>query len=87
MRIFNFYLVCFTFYFIFSAPISFSLCLVTQSCLILWGPMDCSLPGSSVHGYSPGKNTGVGFHALFLVIFPTQGSNPGLLHCKWILTT
>ena len=28
-------------------------------------PMDCSLPGSSVHGFdSPGKNTGVGCHAL-----------------------
>jgi len=26
--------------------------------------MDCSLPGSSVHGDFPGKNTGVGFHAL-----------------------
>ena len=34
--------------------------LVTQSCLTLWDPMDCSLPGSSVHGDSPGKNTGVG---------------------------
>ena len=26
--------------------------------------MDCSLPGFSVHGDSPGKNTGVGSHAL-----------------------
>ena len=24
--------------------------LVTQLCLTLWDPMDCSLPGSSVHG-------------------------------------
>ena len=31
-----------------------------------------SLPGSSVHGDSPGKNTGVGFYALFQGIFPTQ---------------
>ena len=31
-----------------------------QSCPTLCNPMDCSLPGSSVHGYSPGKNTGVG---------------------------
>ena len=30
-------------------------------------------------GYSPGKNTGVGCHALLQGIFPTQGSNPGLL--------
>ena len=29
---------------------------------------------------SPGKNTGMGCHALLQGIFPTQGSNPGLLH-------
>ena len=34
---------------------------------------------------SPGKNTGVGCHALFQGIFPTQGSNPGLQHCRRIL--
>ena len=34
---------------------------------------------------SLGKNTGVGCHALFQGIFPTQGSNSHLLHCKWIL--
>ena len=38
-----------------------------------------------VHGDSPGKNTVVGFYALLQGIFSTQGSNPGLLHCKWIL--
>ena len=48
--------------------------------------MDCCPPGSSVCGDSPGKNTAVGFHALLQGIFPTQGSNPGLLHCRWILT-
>ena len=37
---------------------------VAQSCPSLGDPMDCSLPGSSVHGDSPGKNTGVGCHAL-----------------------
>ena len=47
--------------------------------------MDCSLPGSSVHGNSPGKNTGVGCHALFQGIFPTQGLNPSLLLCRQIL--
>ena len=36
------------------------LCLVAQLCLIFCDPKDCSLPGSSVHGDSPGKNTGVG---------------------------
>ena len=50
----------------------------------LW-PMDCSLPGSSVHWDSPGKNTGVGCHTLLQGIFPTQGSNPSLPHCRWIL--
>ena len=34
---------------------------------------------------SPGKNTGVGCHALLLGIFPTQGLNPGLLHFERIL--
>ena len=36
-------------------------------------------------GDSPGKNTGVGFHVLLQGIFPTQGSNQGLLHCRQIL--
>ena len=58
---------------------------VTQSCPTLCDPMDCSLPGSSVHGDSPGKNTGMGCHALLQAIFPTQRSNPGRLHCTWIL--
>ena len=40
------------------------LCLVTQSCPILCDRMDCSPPGFSVHGDSPGKNIGVGCHAL-----------------------
>jgi len=34
---------------------------------------------------SPGKNIGVGSHSLLQGIFPTQGSNPGLLHCRQIL--
>ena len=61
------------------------LCLVAQSCLTLCNPRDCSPPGSSVHEDSLGKNTGAGCHALLQSIFPTQGSNPGLLHCRWIL--
>ena len=40
---------------------------------------------ASVHGDSSGKNTRVGCHALFQGIFPTQGSNPGLPHCRRIL--
>ena len=34
---------------------------------------------------SPGQNTGVGCHVLLQGIFPTQGSNPDLPHCKEIL--
>ena len=34
---------------------------------------------------SPGWNTGVGSLSLLQRIFPTQESNPGLLHCRWIL--
>ena len=45
-------------------------------------PMDCSLPGSSIHGDAPGKNIGRVCHFLLQGIFPTQGSNPGLLHCR-----
>ena len=37
---------------------------ITQSCPTLSNPMDCSLPGSSIHGTFPGKNTGVGCHFL-----------------------
>ena len=70
--------------------------------------MDCNLPSSSVHGHSPGKNTGVGCHfllhqglyspwnspgqntgvgshSLLQGIFPTQGLDPGLPHCRWII--
>ena len=45
--------------------------LVTQLCLTLCNPVDCSLPGFSVHGDSLGKNTGMGY------------KGPGL----WISTT
>ena len=40
--------------------------------------------GSSVHGDSPGKNTGVGCLALLQGIFSTQRSHSGLPHCRWI---
>ena len=61
------------------------LCLDPQSCLILCDPMDCSPPGFSVHGDSLGKKTVVACHTLLQWIFLTQGSNPGLPHCRWIL--
>ena len=57
-----------------------TLCLVAQLC-----PKYCNRPGSSVHGVSPGKNTRVACHALLQGSFPTQGSNPGLPHCRQIL--
>ena len=59
--------------------------LAAQSCLTLCNLMDCSLPGSSVLGDSPGKNTGVCCHSLLQRIFLTQGSNPGFLHYRQIL--
>ena len=40
--------------------------------------VDCSPPGSSVHGDSPGENIGVGCHALLQGIVRTQGLNPCL---------
>ena len=45
---------------------------VAHWCLTLCDPMNCSPPGSSVHGDSPGKNTRVGSHSLLQGIFPTQ---------------
>ena len=60
---------------------------LNQSRPTLCDHIDCSLPGSSVHGDSPGKNTGVGCHALLQAIFPTQGSNPGLPHCHIYMNT
>ena len=59
--------------------------LVARLCPTLCDPRDGSPPGSSVYGDSPGKNPGVRCHALLQGIFPTQGSNPDLLHSRWIL--
>ena len=55
-------------------------CSDAQLCPTLCAPMDCSPLGSSVHGDSLGKNTGVGCHFLLKGIFLTQESNPSLLH-------
>ena len=59
--------------------------MLSRSAISDCNPMDYSLPGSSVHGDSPGKNTGVHCHAFLQGIFPTQGLNPGLPHYRWIL--
>ena len=52
---------------------------VAQSCPTLCDPMDCS------SWNSPGQNTGVSSLSLLQGILPTQGLNPGLPHCRWIL--
>ena len=49
-------------------------------CLTLCDPMDCSPPGSSVHGISQARVLGTGCHSLLQGIFPIQGLNPCLLH-------
>ena len=61
------------------------LCLVAQLCLTLWDPVDCSLPGSSVHGEFCRQEYWNGLPSPPQGIFPTQGSNPGLSHYRWIL--
>ena len=53
---------------------------ITQLCLTLCDPMDAWSPWNS-----SGQNTGVGSLSLLQGIFPTQGSNPGLPHCRQIL--
>ena len=60
---------------------------VDESCLTFFDPMDCSPPGlwNPNPWNSPGRNTGVGCHFLLQGIFPTQGLNPGLQHCRQIL--
>ena len=62
--------------------------LIAQSCPTLWDPMNCSPPGSSVHGILQAwrifKNTGMGSHSVLQGIFLTQGLNLGLPHCRQI---
>ena len=53
---------------------------VTQSCVTL-----CNPPGLYSPWNSPGQNSGVGSLSLLQGIFPTQGSNLGLPHHRWIL--
>ena len=59
--------------------------LVTQSCPTLCDPMDCSIQGSSVHEIFQARVLQWGCHFLLQGIFPTQGLNPGLLHCRQTL--
>ena len=61
--------------------------LVAQLCLTLCDPMDCTPPGSSVPAPLAPQARILEWVAMpsSRGIFPTQGSNPGLLHCSWIL--
>ena len=60
-------------------PLETSQCVLSlQLCPALCEPMDCSPPGFSVHGDSPGKNTGMGYAFLWGIIL-TEGLNPHLL--------
>ena len=72
-------------FFFSSKKVALFVCLVAQLYPILCNPTYCSPPGSSVHGDSPGKSTGVGCHALLQGIFPTQVLNPNPPHCRRIL--
>ena len=59
---------------------------VTQSFPTLCDPMDGVTCTRLLHPWGfLGKSTGVGCHFLLQGIFPTQGSNPGLLHCRQAL--
>ena len=49
---------------------------VSQSCLTFCDPIDCSPPGSSVHGIFPGKDSGVGCHFLLQGNLPGPGMEP-----------
>ena len=57
-----------------------SCCLVTKLHPTLLQPHGLYSPWNS-----PGQNTGMGSLFLLQGIFPTHGSNPGLLQCRWIL--
>ena len=50
-----------------------------QLCLKVCDPMDCSPPGSSVHGILQGRILEWGCHGLFHSVFPAQGLNQCLL--------
>ena len=63
----------------------FLLCLLAQLCLTLLQPRELQPVRLLCPPNSSGKNTGVGCHSFLQGIFPSQGSNCSLLHCKQIL--
>ena len=62
-----------------------SCCLVTKLCPALLRPHGLQCTKLLCPWNFPGKNIGVSCHFLLQGIFPTQESNPCLLHCRWIL--
>ena len=61
------------------------LVLVPQSCLTLCDPINCSPLGFSVHGILQARILEWIAMPSLQGIFPTQGLNPSLLHCRWTL--
>ena len=59
--------------------------LLSQSCLTLWNPMDCSPPGYSVHGIFQARILEWITISFSRWISPTQELNPGVLHYRQIL--
>ena len=71
-------------FFLLFLPLRKEKVLVTQSCLILSDPMECD-PRLPLFMEFSWQNSGVSCHFLLQEIFPTQGSNISLLHCRQIL--
>ena len=59
---------------------------VAQSCPTLVIPWTVARQAPLSMGFSQQESWGVSSHSLLQGIFPTQRSNPGLLHCRWILS-
>ena len=80
----NFLVICFISYFrvwtSLLALLVLTLCSVAQSCPVVCSPMDCSPPGSSAHEIFQARILEWGAICSSRGIFPTQGSNPHLLH-------
>ena len=77
----TFHSLCLSSVWVFSEPF---LCKSTVDTLSL-NPKDLRPQGLYSSWNSPGQNTGVGGLSLLQGVFPTQGSNPGLPHCKQII--
>ena len=67
-----------------SAGVVVYCCLVTKPCPTLLDPVDGGPPGSSVHGILQARML-ERVSSSFSGDLPNQGSNPGLLHCRWVL--